>query len=186
MNPAVPIALSAGCLASFALERRGVLKALALEFKGDVKRETRWLAQYGQSACTPVVALLVWDFGLPRQAVLILLAVGATSLLCAVLKRLFGRVRPGRENAGRFLGPSWRHANYREAFPSSHGACAVALSTVLAALFPGGANVFWGLAVACAALRYLLDAHWLSDVLAGCTIGYLVAHAAIALFPVWR
>lgn len=183
MNPAIPIVLSAGCLVSFVLERLGYLRALALEFKGDIKRETRWLAQYGQSACTPVAALLVWDFGLAREAILILAAVGATSLSCAALKRLCGRVRPGREHAGRFLGPSWKHANHREAFPSSHAACAVALSTVLVALFPGGANVLWGLAVACAVLRYLLDAHWLSDVLAGCAIGYVVAHGVMAMFP---
>ena len=34
---------------------------LDLHFKGDLKRETRWFAQYGQSACTPVAFLLVWD-----------------------------------------------------------------------------------------------------------------------------
>lgn len=183
MNPAVPIALSAVCLVSFVLERLGYLRALALEFKGDIKRETRWLAQYGQATCTPVAALLLWDLGMPREALLVGAAVGATSLTCAVLKRLLGRVRPGRENAGKFLGPSWKHANYREAFPSSHSACAVALSAVLVALFPAGANVFWSLAAVCAVLRYLLDAHWLSDVLAGCAIGYVIAHATIASFP---
>jgi membrane-associated phospholipid phosphatase len=182
MNSAVPIVLSAASLASFVLERLGYLTALALEFKGDIKRETRWLAQYGQSICTPVAALLVWDFGQPREAIVILVAVGATSLTCAIVKRLSGRVRPGRENAGKFLGPSLRSGNYREAFPSSHSACAVALSTVLVGLFPGGANVFWSLAITCALLRYLLDAHWLSDVLAGCAIGYLVAHAVMTMF----
>src|SRR5438128_1748795 len=53
------IALVALCAALMLLERLGVPTTLALHFKGDVKRETRWLAQYGQSVCTPVAALLI-------------------------------------------------------------------------------------------------------------------------------
>ena len=63
-----------------------------------------------------------------------------------ILKRLIGRVRPGREDAGKFLGPTFRHANYRESFPSNHTACAVALSAMLAHLYPQAAYTFWGLA----------------------------------------
>ena len=73
------------------------------------------------------------------------------------------------------LGPSWKHANYRESFPSSHSACAVALSVVLAAYYPPAAVTFWVLAIACACLRYVLDAHWPSDVLGGIALGYAVA-----------
>src|SRR4051812_29707228 len=173
MNPLVPIVLLAACAVLMVLEWRGVRTTLELHFKGDVKRETRWLAQYGQSVCTPIAALLVYqlDPGDPdrrlSRAILIIAGVSAASVLTMLLKRTLGRVRPGREHAGRFLGPSLKHSNHRESFPSSHSACAVALSVLLTILYPAGGATFWGLAIACAGLRYLLDAHWPSDVLGG-------------------
>src|SRR5215213_9839009 len=60
--PAIaPIILLAACAVLMVLEWRGVRTTLELQFKGDVKRETRWLAQYGQSVCTPIAALLVYQ-----------------------------------------------------------------------------------------------------------------------------
>ena len=183
MNPLVPAILLAACAILMVLERRGVRTTLDLNFKGDVKRETRWLAQYGQSLCTPIAALLVYqlDPGSPttrlHRATALIGAVLAASIVCMLLKRTLGRVRPGRENAGQFLGPSLKHANYRESFPSSHSACAVALSVMLAIWYPAAAPTFWGLALGCAALRYFLDAHWPSDVLGGIALGYATAHA---------
>jgi len=94
------------------------------------------------------------------------------------------RVRPGRENAGKFLGPHWRHANERESFPSSHSACAASLSVMLTILYPQGAATFWALALICAALRYVMDAHWPSDVLAGIALGYAIACASVRLIHV--
>ena len=185
MNPIVLIVVAATCVVFFVLERLGVPTTLELHFKGDVKRETRWLAQYGQSVCTPVAALLVWQLD-PHagwvRPVAIVSAVLGTSIVCTTMKRLLGRVRPGREHAGEFLGPSWRHANYRESFPSSHSACAVALSAALAWYYPHAAATFWGLAIACALLRYILDAHWPSDVLGGCALGYGLAWVVLELF----
>src|SRR2546423_12404572 len=115
MNPIVLIALGATCVVFFVLERLGVPTTLELHFKGDVKRETRWLAQYGQSVCTPVAALLVFqlDPSSPpaplHRAIVLIVAVGAVSILSMLLKRTLGRARPGREHAGRFLGPSLSH-----------------------------------------------------------------------------
>ena len=177
------IILVAACAVLLILERLGLPTTLELHFKGDVKRETRWLAQYGQSVCTPIAGLLVYqlDPGMPvmriHRAIAVVAAVSAASVLTMVLKRTLGRVRPGRENAGKFLGPSFKHANFRESFPSSHSACAVALSVMLALLYPQAAATFWGLAITCAVLRYILDAHWPSDVLGGVALGYGVATA---------
>lgn len=170
------------------LEWRGAPVVLNLNFKGDVKRESRWFAQYGQGACTLVAAGLIWrmDHRVLRHGAapfgVVLVVVFGISLICTGLKRLLGRVRPGREHAGRFLGPTWRHANYRESFPSSHSACAVALSVVLSGLYPPGVVIFWALAVICAVLRYVMDAHWPSDVLGGIAIGYGVAGVAMSYF----
>ena len=184
MNVIVLIILLAGCIVLFIFERAGIPTTLELHFKGDIKRESRWFAQYGQSVCSPIAALLVWQLDPHRERGLIVIAcVAAASLSCGILKRAIGRVRPGREDAGKFLGPTWRHANYRESFPSSHSACAVALSAALAHFYPQAAITFWGLAIICAALRYFLDAHWPSDVWGGAALGYAVAFGVMALFP---
>lgn len=171
--------LLAGAAVMFVLEQLGLPTTLNLKMKGDVKRESRWFAQYGQAACTPVAAILAWQLDEKNGQttfLLIAVAVSANALIATILKRLIGRVRPGRENAGKFLGPSLKHANYRESFPSSHSASAAALSGMLAIMYPQAFWTFWGLAITCAALRWLLDAHWPSDVLAGLALGLGVSH----------
>lgn len=167
-------ALLAASAVIMALEMRGYRTTLTLKFKGDIKRETAWLAQWGQFICTVVAAALVYSFKPhePKLTIGLITAVAGASVTCFVIKRLAGRVRPNRENAGKFLGPSLTHANWRESFPSSHSACGVALSVALVMLFPPGAVVFWALGIMCAVLRYVLDAHWPSDVLAGIALGY--------------
>lgn len=179
MNWILLAGLLVPCAILLAIERRGVKTTLSLNFRGDIKRESRFLAQYGQSVCAPLAALLVWQLDRTdplRHALAVLIATASASASAGILKRLFGRVRPNRERAGCFLGPSWRHANWRESFPSSHSACALAMSLPLATLYPSAAVTFWGLAIACAGLRYVLDAHWPSDVLAGLALGYLCGY----------
>ena len=43
------------------------------------------------------------------------------------------------------------------------------------------APTFWVLAVLCASLRYLMDAHWPSDILGGVALGYGVAYVAVKM-----
>src|SRR4051812_48393830 len=167
------------CALLMILESLGVRTTLALNLKGDIKRETRWLAQYGQLVSALVAAAVVFELE-PRRpklsaAASILIASFGAAIAGRILKQIVGRVRPGREDAGRFLGPTWKHANFRESFPSNHTASAVAMSAVLAQLYPAAAPTFWTLAVACALLRFVLDAHFPSDVIAGVALGYLAA-----------
>ncbi len=186
MNYSVLISLSVAAAVLMLVESMGAPLTLALHFKGDVKRETRWLAQYGQAVCTVVAALLVWRLDrnpAHQNAVWAIAAASvAASVVAFLLKRLVGRVRPGREGAGKFMGPTILHANWRESFPSSHSASAVALSAVLANLYPAGAEIFWTLAIICAVLRYIMDAHWPSDVLGGIALGYAAAHLTMRFF----
>jgi membrane-associated phospholipid phosphatase len=179
--PILLYCMAGACAALMVIERLGAPTTLSLTFKGDVKRETRWLAQYGQAVCTAVAAVLVWRLDPSRAGGW--LVVGApvliVSLVAMLLKRLLGRVRPRRENAGKFVGPTLSHANFRESFPSSHSASALALSVSLSMLYPRGAVVFWALALICAVLRYIMDAHWPSDVLGGLALGYGLSHLTL-------
>lgn len=181
----VLVLLAAFSAISIFFENTGVPLVLNLTAKGDLKRETRWVAQYGQAACTFAIAAVIVQMDNERRfkfllspCSLTLVTVFGTSFLCLILKRLLGRVRPGHDDAGQFLGPSWKHANYRESFPSSHSACAVALSVTLAHLYPPAALTFWVLGLVCAVLRYVMDAHWPADVLAGIALGYTTANIA--------
>lgn len=188
----IPV-LAAATAVLMIVERLGFRTTLHLVFKSDVKRETRFLAQYGQLVCTILVFILVWqidpDRGRKGHIVPTVVAVFLSSFVAMLLKRVLGRVRPGYPTAGQFLGPAFRHANFRESFPSSHSACAVALSAGLAWMYPAAAITFWALAVICAVLRYLLDAHWPSDVLGGVALGYACAGASwwyfVVLHPHW-
>jgi membrane-associated phospholipid phosphatase len=184
MNILVVAGLTLACGVMMIVERLGVPTTLQLSFRGDVKRETQWLAQYGQFVCTIAAAALIWQLDpADREFVVPLcIAVGSTSLSAFLLKRLFGRVRPKRDNAGRFLGPTWKHDNHHESFPSSHSACAVALTVGLSHLYPQAAAVFWTLAIITAVLRYVLDAHWPSDVVGGITLGYVLAWSVLHAF----
>ena len=176
--------LLAACLLLMLLERIGLPTTLVLNMKGDVKRESRWLAQYGQAVCTIITAILIFQLDpTARQKIPpLLIATFGASIVATIIKRLTGRVRPNREHAGKFLGPTLRHANFRESFPSSHSASAVAMSAMLAHFYPPAAATFWTLAILCAALRYVLDAHWPSDVVGGIAIGYAAAAVTCHFF----
>jgi membrane-associated phospholipid phosphatase len=172
--PMVAILL-AGCSVMLIAESLGLPVVLKLDFKGDLKRENRWFAQYGQAACTLTAGIAVWlmeNHGW-RYAVPLVLAPLLTGFWGGALKRVFGRVRPGHPGAGSFTGFSLQHANWRESFPSNHSAAAASLTVGLVYLYPNLAYLAWALAVYCALLRYLMDAHWPSDVLAGLAFGAL-------------
>ncbi len=168
------------------LEMRGVPITLKLSMKGDIKRESAFLAQYGQSVATPIAAWLMaiakgqdqFRFQLRIFCIICLTVIG-TSLTSTIIKRSLGRMRPNRENAGKFTGPAWRNDNQRESFPSSHSSCAFALSMTLIYYWPEAAVVFWLLAFITAILRYLMDAHFPSDVIAGSLLGVVMGYYGV-------
>lgn len=172
------------CAALLLIERRGVRTAVTFTFRGDLKRETAFIAQYGQSVATPLAALIVWSFDIDDwvKPVAIVSSVLVTAVAAFALKRLCGRVRPNRPNAGAFTGPFCKLDNARESFPSSHSACAIALSAALIHFVPELMVVLWCLAIATALLRWLMAAHYPSDVAGGLALGYATAHLMLLAF----
>jgi membrane-associated phospholipid phosphatase len=177
------LALCAATAAVLLFENGGGRTRVQIRLSGDLGRETRWLGQYGQFACVVIVAALIWSLDAPRRRALpiLLAAVLATASITVVVKRLTGRVRPSFDEAGQFLGPAKLGGAAFESFPSGHTASAVALTVVLSRMYPRARGLFWALAVACGALRWVRDAHWLSDVFAGAAVGFAVAHLALLL-----
>jgi membrane-associated phospholipid phosphatase len=188
MNVPLVIGLLILCIVLMIIERMGFPTTLELSFRGDIKRESQWLAQYGQAVCTAAAAALIWqldprDLQQKKIAVgTVIVAVCAASISAFIIKRLLGRARPKREHAGKFLGFTMKHDNARESFPSSHSACAVALTVTLAHLYPAATFSFWVFALITAGLRYIMDAHWPSDVIGGITLGYVLGWSVIRAF----
>jgi membrane-associated phospholipid phosphatase len=94
-----------------------------------------------------------------------------------ILKLLFRRERPavheGLYGFRPFDERTWSTAGL--ALPSSHAMVAFAGAAMLARLYPRARWVGYILAVGCAATRVLARAHFVSDVVLGAGLGWLVA-----------
>jgi undecaprenyl-diphosphatase len=106
-----------------------------------------------------------------------LAAAAASAAFCA-LKRRFKRRRPC-EILG-ILQDDVRPAD-RFSFPSGHAATSFAIATVLTLAFPPLAGVFLAMAVAIASSRVALGLHYVSDVVAGATLGAAVGALSYAV-----
>ena len=148
----------------------------------DVRREARAVEQFGQVVSSILVMALIWQLDPARRRYLpaIALTLIVTSGVVQVMKHTVGRARPAAGEAGEFRSEAGvdRGMDAKgESFPSGHSAGAAATAVVLTALYPRGRYIFWTLALSVAALRFVNNAHWLSDVVAGVTLGYVVARA---------
>jgi membrane-associated phospholipid phosphatase len=121
---------------------------LALGIAETIRGRTVWVAPF-------ILAVMVGEEG-----------------LTLTVKELVDRLRPTFNPAAATLGPS---------FPSGHSATAAAFYATAALLLgrgrprPGRAaltGLAVGIAIAVAASRVLLDVHWLTDVIAGLTLGW--------------
>jgi undecaprenyl-diphosphatase len=111
-----------------------------------------------------------------RYAVTIFTVVAAAGLADDVLKIAFGRARPRLWLAGDDSGfQALRYGAKFASFPSGHTTTSVAGAAVLCALFPRGKGFFITVAILIALSRIILDAHYVSDVVAGAALGGLVA-----------
>lgn len=107
--------------------------------------------------------------------------VAAAGLVNDLLKIMFGRARPRLGLAGDPSGfEFFRYGAKFASFPSGHTATSVAAAVVFSALFPRWRRAFIAFAVLIAVSRMVLDAHYLSDIIAGAAVGVGVALAVLA------
>jgi len=111
-----------------------------------------------------------------RQLSLIFVTVASAGLVNDMLKIVFGRARPLLWVSGDMSGfDFFRYGAKFASFPSGHTATSVAAAIVFSDLFPRGRFVFATFAILIAASRIILDAHYVSDVIAGAVVGWIVA-----------
>jgi membrane-associated phospholipid phosphatase len=99
----------------------------------------------------------------------VFVAVGLPGLVVTVVKRWIGRVRPGAAGPFAYEPFSWRPVY--ASFPSGHAATAFAALVAIGAICPRLRPVLWLYALAIAASRVIVSAHYLSDVIAGAAWG---------------
>ena len=119
------------------------------------------------------------------RAGFLFLAVGAPGLFVTIVKRMIGRARPMVDhgpNPFEFKPFIWQAAY--ASMPSGHATTAFSVLVAVGTLWPRGRTVLWIYALAIAASRIVVSAHYPSDVLAGAvvgTVGALLVRRAFAL-----
>ena len=99
----------------------------------------------------------------------VFVAIAVPSLFVTIVKRLIGRVRPSDLGPFAYVPFSWRPAY--ASMPSGHETTAVAAAIAIGALWPKARVPMWIYAAVIAASRVIIEAHYVSDVIAAAFVG---------------
>jgi len=110
----------------------------------------------------------------------IFITVAVAGLVNDVFKIVFGRARPRFWLAGDDSGfHFFRFGAKFASFPSGHTATSVAAAIAFSVLFPRYSWVFATVAILIGISRVVIDAHYVSDVFGGATVGVAVAWSIV-------
>ena len=153
---------------------------LTLTEEAELRRTVAVLgAHLGDGPLWFVIAIIAFWLGDEATRHVVLLTAVATSvagLLTTALKFLTRRGRP-REMIGLY---STRYDRY--SFPSGHATRVACLATVFSHRFPCWAVIFYTLALFVALCRVALGIHYISDVLVGLSMGFLVSWIIVSIW----
>jgi membrane-associated phospholipid phosphatase len=130
--------------------------------------------------CLGLGALCTWwpQSRLREAAWLAAVGFACAGLVEFTIKHLVGRVRPdGALHGVVVAGPTF--APDVDSFPSGHATSVFAVAAVFAAFYPRLSAPLYFLAAAIAVGRVYLGRHYLSDIMAGALIGWIVAWALL-------
>lgn len=99
----------------------------------------------------------------------VFLAIALPGLFVTIAKRLIGRVRPSELGPFAYVPWSWKPAF--ASMPSGHATTAVAAAVAIGALWPKARVPMWIYAGIIMASRVIIEAHYVSDVLAAAFVG---------------
>jgi len=99
----------------------------------------------------------------------VFLAIALPSLFVTIVKRLIGRVRPSELGPFAYMPWSWKPAF--ASMPSGHATTAVAAAIAIGALWPKARVPMWIYAALIMASRVIIEAHYVSDVIAAAFTG---------------
>lgn len=122
---------------------------------------------------------------LPERAAAILLGLLAGAAILHSLKFVIGRTRP-RDlfRTGVYGFRFFAFDTKLDSFPSGHAQTICGVMTALALMVPAGTLVFAGVAAVLSASRFVVTAHYMSDVFIGAAIGAGAAYAVMTFgFP---
>jgi lipid A 4'-phosphatase len=117
------------------------------------------------------------------RALFVFIVVVGSGLAADLLKVICGRARPKLLFADDFYGFVWGalRSDYWS-FPSGHATTIAALAMAFYLLWPRGLPVYLAVAMLVAASRVVIDAHYLSDIMAGAALGAATTWAAWIAF----
>jgi membrane-associated phospholipid phosphatase len=173
-----------------------------LELGPDFRVELQTVQQYGQLSATLIGLAIIWLIDPQRRRRLLdwLAAVGVATLSCFLLKICLGRPRPKFADPTTFVGIleaypfatktgeiayrySWdlttRHPWDLWSMPSSHAALAAVMSVFLVYQYPRLRPFGVVMVVLVCCCRVLFRDHYLTDVVVGVAVGYVIAHYAV-------
>ncbi len=162
--------------------------------------------QFAGATCVLTLLAVIWVFDAPRRRALVVLlvALGISSLVNETIKQITGRARPSDsvildekdmrereqyilENPGTPLkaervdqwlwfksGRPWFDSDFAS-FPSGHSNTAFVLAAFLLVLYPRGRWIWFILAAGCALARVRFRRHFPSDILMGSALGWVMA-----------
>lgn len=119
------------------------------------------------------------EYGYAAQILIFVFAsIAVSGLSASLIKNVIGRARPKlfAEHGPLEFQPMTFDADFAS-FPSGHATTAGALAAVLAILYPPGRALFFLAGAWIASTRFLIGAHYVSDVVAGFGFGVLMVFA---------
>ncbi|MGQ9628206.1 MAG: phosphatase PAP2 family protein [Anaerolineae bacterium] len=154
---------------------------MTLSQKARLRRKGAALgAHLGDSILWIVLASLTFLLGTEtaRQMVAVgTLAVIASAGSVTLVKPLARRKRPEGDVSGHFF---WKRFD-RYSFPSGHAARTASIAVVVGLSYPNFATPFYFLPFVVGFSRIALGIHYLSDILAGLAIGFLLAWMVVTV-----
>ncbi|CAN5271097.1 hypothetical protein BH09SUM1_BH09SUM1_05170 [soil metagenome] len=152
---------------------------------------TQFAREFGTLHATMLVCVLIWILrpGMRRNLPILFAVALAAPFTCWLTQQSTSRLRPGQsegktvfEHPFQSLAPLWGGASPKQkavSLPSGHATMAMTNATVLSALMPPAAPVFYILAVLVASRRVIEGDHFPSDVFLGLLLGYALTRYAI-------